>query len=106
MKDEIILISREDLQQLVEVSLRRVLNDGAKSTENGKAKHLTVKQASVLLDLAVQTIYGLTSRKEIPHIKKGKRLYFIEDDLIEWLNAGKQLPRIKTVFRKKYDKRF
>lgn len=106
MKDEIILISREDLQQLVEGSLRRVLNDGAKATEKGKTKHLTVKQASVLLDLAVQTIYGLTSRKEIPHIKKGKRLYFVEDDLIEWLNAGKQLPHIKTVFRKRYDKRF
>lgn len=51
---------------------------------------LTIKQAANLLHLAVPTLYSKVSRKEIPHSKNGKRLYFSKADLIEWVKQGKQ----------------
>lgn len=51
---------------------------------------LTIQQAGELLKLSVPTIYGLVHRTEIPHSKKGKRLYFSRHELLEWVQAGRR----------------
>jgi len=51
---------------------------------------LTIQQAAELLSLSVPTIYGLTSRSEIPGMKKGKRLYFSKKELIDWIKTGRK----------------
>lgn len=50
---------------------------------------LTIDQISKQLNLAVQTIYGLVSRREIPVYKRGKRLYFSKKEILEWVKAGR-----------------
>lgn len=52
-------------------------------------KLLTIDEASEFLSLAKQTLYGLTSKGEIPHIKRSKRLYFTKVDLLEYLREGR-----------------
>ncbi|MBK9396145.1 MAG: helix-turn-helix domain-containing protein [Saprospiraceae bacterium] len=47
-------------------------------------------EAAKLLTLSKQTIYGLVSKSTIPHLKKGKRLYFLKKDLITWILQGKR----------------
>ncbi|MEZ4806626.1 MAG: helix-turn-helix domain-containing protein [Flavobacteriales bacterium] len=49
------------------------------------------------LDLAVEitglarrTIYKLTHRRQIPHLKRGGRLYFRRADLEGWIDAGRR----------------
>jgi excisionase family DNA binding protein len=49
---------------------------------------LNIQQAAQFLSLAVNTIYSKVSRKEIPYIKKGKRLYFLRVQLAEWVESG------------------
>lgn len=49
------------------------------------AKLLTVDEACQKLRLAKPTIYCMTSRRQIPHIKIGGRLLFDEAELDEWL---------------------
>lgn len=51
---------------------------------------LNVTQAATLLDLAKHTVYGLVWERKIPHSKKGKRLYFSRNELVAWVEAGKQ----------------
>ncbi len=51
---------------------------------------LTVQDAADFVNLAVPTIYGLVSRREIPFSKKGKRLYFLKDELTEWIQTGRR----------------
>lgn len=51
---------------------------------------LTIQQAAELLKLSVPTIYGLVHRAEIPHSKKGKRLYFNNAELLEWIQSGRR----------------
>ena len=51
---------------------------------------LTIQQAGELLNLSIPTIYGLVSRCSIPVNKKGKRLYFSKQELIDWVRAGRK----------------
>ncbi|TCO07032.1 helix-turn-helix transcriptional regulator [Natronoflexus pectinivorans] len=54
---------------------------------------LTIQQASDLLSLSVATIYSKHSKGELPGVcKRGKRLYFQRDIIINWIKDG----RIKT----------
>ena len=53
-------------------------------------KLLTIKEACEFLNLAQQTLYGFTSQRKIPFIKKGKKLYFNRIDLEKWLNQDKE----------------
>ena len=40
------------------------------------------------LQLSVKTVYNKTSRGEIPHIKKGKVLYFRPEEIENWVLEG------------------
>jgi len=53
-------------------------------------KLLTIQEAAGLLHLSVPTVYGLVHRKEVPVCKKGKRLYFPKQELIEWIKTGRK----------------
>ena len=59
-------------------------------TPQEENKLLSVKEAAKHLNLAVQTLYGFTSNRVIPFIKKGKKLYFKKSDLNIWLEEGKK----------------
>ncbi len=70
-----------------ETQLKRV------ETENKPEKLLTIQEAADLLNLTVPTIYSKVSKKEIPFMKRGKRLYFSRTELMAYIKAG----RSKTI---------
>lgn len=51
---------------------------------------LTIKEASEFLSLAVPTLYSKVSKGELPVMKKGKRLYFSDSELIAYLKTGRK----------------
>lgn len=51
---------------------------------------INIDRVSILSNLAKPTIYGLVSAKKIPHAKQGKKLYFFEDEIIDWIRQGKR----------------
>ena len=53
-------------------------------------KLLTIREAAEVIHLSVPTIYGLVQRQEIPVCKKGKRLYFIGQELTQWIKTGRK----------------
>jgi excisionase family DNA binding protein len=52
---------------------------------------LNVEEAMVFLGLKKSTIYSKVNRSEIPHMKRGKRLYFSLNELKDYLSGGKRL---------------
>jgi len=70
---------------LIELKANQI-NDNPRPTE----MFMNVQQVAEYLSLSVQTIYGLTSRLEVPTIKKGKRLYFKKAEIDEWLLKGRR----------------
>ena len=51
---------------------------------------LTVDQASKFISKAKPTIYAMLSRGELPNLKRGKRVYFLKADLVNYLKAGRR----------------
>lgn len=51
---------------------------------------LCIKDVAQLTGLTVPTLYGYCQRKEIPYYKKGNRLYFFRENILEWIKKGKQ----------------
>lgn len=58
-----------------------------------KPEFLNVGQAAAFLNIAKQTVYQLNMEGRLPSIKKGKRLYFREADLIAWIEKGNNLKK-------------
>ncbi len=52
---------------------------------------LSVKETAALLDLKVSTVYSKICRNELPHIKKGGKVYFLKTDLMAYLESGRKL---------------
>jgi len=51
-----------------------------------QTKPLTLVEAAKFLDLIQSHLYKLTSERKIPHFKpNGKKIYFDEDELVQWL---------------------
>lgn len=59
------------------------------STKEGQL--LSVKQAAEFLNLAVPTIYSKFSQRELPFMKRSKRLYFSKEELTDYLKKGRQM---------------
>lgn len=51
---------------------------------SGRARFLDVTEAAEMLRIAPKTLYGLVSQRRIPHRKAGRRLLFLESELLEW----------------------
>ena len=47
-------------------------------------KFLDVREAAELLKVSVRTLYGWKSQGVIPHRKAGRRLIFLESEVIEF----------------------
>lgn len=90
--ENVIISTQIELANLIEESLKKVLLETqiGKDENNRLPELLNVKQAANYLNLAPQTLYGFTSNRKIPFIKKGKKLYFKKDDLEKWLSDGRK----------------
>ena len=54
---------------------------------------LNFDQASKYLSLSKSTLYKLTSERNIPHFKRGKRVYFKRNELENWLTEVRIMTR-------------
>ena len=83
-------IPQNELEQLIENSIRKVLKHQPKQPAAPDNELLTIEQAADFLSLTKQTIYSLVSRGEIPSMKRSKRLYFSREDLISYVKKGRR----------------
>ena len=59
-----------------------------KKSENCNDQPLNVEQCAEFLNLTKSTVYSMVSRGQLPHIKKGKRVYFFKETLLDYLQEG------------------
>ena len=69
----------------IEAELQSLKKEGPTASINNL---LDVDEACAFLKMARPTLYAKTSRNEIPHIKRGKKLWFEPERLQEWLIHG------------------
>jgi len=81
-------LNKEEYKELLTATFREALKET--SSSNSKFPEiLDVEQASEFLHLKVTTLYEKTSTKQIPHFKKGNKLYFNRTELETWIQQGK-----------------
>lgn len=49
-----------------------------------QARFMTVSEAAELLRLAPKSLYSMASQRRVPFRKAGRRLLFLESELVEW----------------------
>ncbi|XWN35590.1 MAG: helix-turn-helix domain-containing protein [Roseivirga sp.] len=87
-------LSDQELQELIQEAMK-VTWAQLPPTPPAASEHalLTTEGASKLLALAPSTIYGLVHQQEIPHMKRGNRLYFSRQELLEWVGKQRRATR-------------
>ena len=55
---------------------------------------MNVKEAAEFLRVAPKTLYGLVSQRRILYRKAGRRLLFLESELIEWTKPPERKRRM------------
>jgi excisionase family DNA binding protein len=80
------------LSRIEQELIRQRTNLVSSEMLNLESPFLTVPEAAKFLGLANQTIYGLIHRKQIPCMKRQKRVYFTREQLTTWVETG----RLKT----------
>ena len=94
--DKTVLISLpiEDLKTVIIDCVNSCLRNNkqeSKAPTDQPEQLLTIQEAATLLHLTVPTIYSKHSKGELPGVcKRGKRLYFSKQSLIEWVKEGRK----------------
>lgn len=87
-------LSQAELRILIVSCLEEALV-GRKMSANPQSENtlLSLEEAAKFLNLAKQTLYGFTSKRLIPFVKRGKKLYFQKEALEKWLMEGKKMSK-------------
>ncbi len=90
-KTYLISMKEEELEQLILRCVRQVMREQLPDLQLAQRPRLGgIELAQEITRLSKATIYGLCMRREIPHKKRGNRLYFEESELINWINGFQQ----------------
>jgi len=94
-ENNIIIINKTELEELIQGAVKNAVQNAQQAKPTDEL--MDVDQASKFLHLAKQTLYGLTSERLIPYLKRGKRIYFKREELLNWVNQGKIKTRDEIV---------
>jgi predicted DNA-binding transcriptional regulator AlpA len=83
-------ISKNEIKQLIEGAVQKAILKNQNLSDDQNTSFIDVNKAAEFLGIAKATLYGKCSKKLIPHLKKGKKLYFDQKELIGWLKSGKR----------------
>ncbi len=94
-KSVLITLTEQDLEEIIIRSVNAALKLNNMSNELVKQSTIertpiTIEKACEITGLAKPTIYYLAPKGLIPSHKRGKRLYFFEDELISWIKSGRK----------------
>lgn len=64
---------------------------GQKKPEEPAKRLMIADEAAKFLSLSKASIYRLVSERRIPFHKTGGKLYFLENELINWIKSGRKV---------------
>lgn len=78
-----------DIAERVTINILKALQNNIPPSEK-QEQLLTIQEAAQFLNLSVPTIYSKVSKRELPYMKRSKRLYFSNVELVKYLKEGKR----------------
>ncbi|MCZ2128687.1 MAG: helix-turn-helix domain-containing protein [Bacteroidia bacterium] len=92
-KTVLISLPIEDLQTVIIDCVNSCLRNNkqeSKAPTDQPEQLLTIQEAAEFLSLTVPTMYSKVSKREIPCMKRSKRLYFSRTELLEYIKDGRK----------------
>jgi len=74
-------------------------NSPIHSTIDLAVKFLSVREAAEFLRVSPRTVYGWVSQRALPHRKAGRRVLFLESELVEWTQPNLRGDRYRPLIR-------
>ena len=71
------------------IELKRMVSE-LQPTASDKHVLVEIEDACRIIRKAKPTIYTLVRKGQLPAYKKGKKLYFYEDELLAWIDNGRR----------------
>jgi excisionase family DNA binding protein len=87
----IILTTPSELERIIAQAIEKALQFMKPIEQDNSNLYVGIEEASALVSLSINTVYGKVSRREIPHYKRGKKLYFLKEELQNWIGSEKVL---------------
>jgi excisionase family DNA binding protein len=81
--------NEQEFKDFLKSAIKEVLKEELQYLKPHQPETFSIKEAAEYLKLKIATLYEKTSRKLIPHFKKGNKLYFSRLELEEWVRTGK-----------------
>lgn len=90
MLDKVVLLTQDELEMMIaEVVDRTLKEQQAAQPAVSHPEVMDIDAFCAYTGLSKQTVYRKTRKGEVPHSKRGKRLYFDKREVDEWLLANK-----------------
>ena len=84
-------LSESDLRAAIRGELESFFAEHAANTSQLETDQIGgIGLACEITGLARATVYGLVSQCKIPHMKRGKLLYFSRKELTDWIKGGRR----------------
>lgn len=77
------------LKPVIQEAVAKAVEELTENVKPRPPRPLTVMEASEYLSIPKSTLYQLTSKRQIPFFKKGKKLFFYQDELDSWVKEGR-----------------
>ncbi len=87
-------LSVQEVRTMLREEVRQALRELNQQPAKNENELLNIQEVAEMLNMAVPSIYGLVHRRQIPYIKRGKKLIFEKTQVEEWLKNGRQ----KTIY--------
>jgi len=82
-------LNEQEFKDFLKSAIKEVLKEELQHLKSSQPETFSIQEAANYLKLKITTLYEKTSRKLIPHFKKGNKLYFSRLELEEWVRNGK-----------------
>ncbi|MBI5538923.1 MAG: helix-turn-helix domain-containing protein [Bacteroidia bacterium] len=82
-------LSVQEVRNMLREEVKKALKESPQLQGNQLPEYLTIQELSEMINLAVPSIYGMVHRKQIPYVKRGKKLIFEKSQIEEWLKNGR-----------------
>ncbi len=88
--------------------IKSLVEKGQRPIAPQKRVPIGIDEACQIIGKAKPTVYALVRKRLLPCYKNGKKLYFFEDELVQWISNGKKktLQEIESEAESDYRKRF
>jgi excisionase family DNA binding protein len=100
MNGLIITMSKNELTEVINTAVREAITE-YRLQESEKATPMedimNTRETAQFLDIKLNTLYIKLHKGELPHMKRGKKVYFSRQQLLEWMSQGRKYTREDSV---------